>query len=171
MIVFGITGWKNSGKTTLVVKLVRTLRERGYTVSTLKHAHHAFDIDREGKDSYLHRSAGACEVMVASGRRWALMHEIGGDELPPMRDLIARMSPVDVLLVEGFKLQDHPKLQVLRPEHNADPLPPEVGNVVAIASDRELDPSDYGCSGPRFDLDRPDEIVDFILGFDAERGA
>jgi len=112
--VVGIVGWKNSGKTTLVTELVRYLRGQGLTVSTVKHAHHRFDIDQPGKDSYQHREAGAGEVMIASDKRWALMaeHDLGGR--PALGDLVARMSPADIVLAEGFKGDPHPKLEVHR---------------------------------------------------------
>lgn len=118
--VFGIVGWKNSGKTTLVVNLVRAFREKGLTVSTVKHAHHHFDIDRPGKDSFLHREAGAGQVMIASDSRWALMTEHGGPERPPLAALVAQMTPVDIILAEGFKADPHPKLEVRR--DNTAPL-------------------------------------------------
>ncbi len=163
MKIFGITGWKNSGKTTLVVNIVSTLRERGYSVSTLKHAHHNFDIDKEGTDSFKHREAGAGEVMIMSNNRWALMHELTGEGEPEMQDLLAKMTPVDIVIVEGFKLQNHPKLQVIRPDNNPDRLPESIKNLVAIASDETVDAASYGCNGPVFDLGQVDAIVDFIV--------
>lgn len=162
MKVFGITGWKNSGKTTLVVNLVSTLRARGYSVSTLKHAHHNFDIDKEGTDSFKHREAGAGEVLIVSNNRWALMHELTDENEPEMKTLLAKMTPVDIVIVEGFKQQDHPKLQVIRPDNNPDRLPEAISNLVAIASDVALDPADYGCDGPLFDLNQVDAIADFV---------
>jgi molybdopterin-guanine dinucleotide biosynthesis protein B len=115
MRIFGLAGWSGSGKTTLLAALIPELAARGLTVSTIKHAHHEFDIDRPGKDSWRHRQAGAREVMVASSRRWALMHELRDAPEPPFEDLVARMSPVDLLLVEGWKWHPHPKLEVHRP--------------------------------------------------------
>jgi molybdopterin-guanine dinucleotide biosynthesis protein B len=112
--VVGIIGWKNSGKTTLVTDLVRHFRGKGLTVSTVKHAHHRFDIDQPGKDSFQHREAGAGEVMIASDQRWALMAEHDLGERPALRDLVARMSPADVILAEGFKGEAHPKIEVHR---------------------------------------------------------
>ena len=109
MRVIGLAGWSGAGKTTLIVKLIPYLHERGITVSTLKHAHHAFDVDQPGKDSYLHREAGAREVLVASSRRFALMHELRGAEEPGLAELLRRMSPADLILVEGFKRDAHPK--------------------------------------------------------------
>lgn len=112
--VFGIVGWKNSGKTTLVEALVRELTARGYRISTIKHAHHTFNIDVPGKDSHRHREAGAQEVLVASGQRWALMRELRGEDEPSLEDLLARLSPCDLVLVEGFKRGAHPKIEVVR---------------------------------------------------------
>ncbi len=115
MKIFGLAGWSGSGKTTLLVRLLPALAARGLSVSTVKHAHHDFDIDRPGKDSFRHREAGATEVMVASGYRWALMREHRGAEEPTLPDLLARMAPVDLVIVEGFKFDPHPKLEVHRP--------------------------------------------------------
>jgi molybdopterin-guanine dinucleotide biosynthesis protein B len=114
MRVFGLAGWSGSGKTTLLTRLIPELIRRGISVSTVKHAHHAFDIDKPGKDSWLHREAGAREVMVASARRFALMHELRDAPEPSLDDLVARMAPVDLLLVEGFKAHAHPKLEIHR---------------------------------------------------------
>ena len=109
--VFGITGWKNSGKTTLVVRLVEEFTARGFRVSTVKHAHHAFDIDREGTDSHRHRVAGASEVALVSGRRWALMHELRDDDEPALGEILARLSPCDLVLIEGYKREAHAKIE------------------------------------------------------------
>ena len=114
MRVYGVTGWKNSGKTTLVERLVAEITGRGLAVSTLKHAHHAFDVDRPGKDSYRHRAAGARQVLVASSRRWALMSELRGAPEPPLAELLARLDPVDLVLVEGWKRDRHPKIEARR---------------------------------------------------------
>ena len=114
MRIFGLAGWSGSGKTTLLTALIPELVRRGVRVSTIKHAHHEFDIDRPGKDSWLHRQAGASEVMVASPRRFALMHELRGAPEPTLRELLARMAPADLVLVEGFKRAPHPKLEVHR---------------------------------------------------------
>ncbi|MBI1775922.1 MAG: molybdopterin-guanine dinucleotide biosynthesis protein B [Proteobacteria bacterium] len=135
MKILGIAGWSGSGKTTLVAKLLPELIAAGLRVSTLKHAHHAFDIDRPGKDSYVHRMAGATEVMVGSANRWALMHELRGAAEPSMGELVARMSPVDLLLVEGFKRDGHDKLEVFRRANGKPLLAPEDDRVVAVASD------------------------------------
>ncbi len=112
--VVGIIGWQNSGKTTLVVELVKHLSAQGLKVSTVKHAHHAFDIDKPGKDSFKHREAGAGEVMIASDSRWALMREVTSEAPPTLRDLVARMGPADIILAEGFKAGHHPKIEVWR---------------------------------------------------------
>ena len=110
MRVFGLAGWSGSGKTTLMTALIPEFVSRGITLSTIKHAHHSFDIDQPGKDSWLHRQAGAREVMVASGQRWALMHELRGAAEPSLDDLLERMAEVDLVLVEGFKHHAHPKI-------------------------------------------------------------
>jgi molybdopterin-guanine dinucleotide biosynthesis protein B len=138
MRIFGLAGWSGSGKTTLVTALIPQLVARGLSVSTIKHAHHEFDIDRPGKDSWRHRQAGAREVMVASDRRWALMHELREEPEPPLEDLVARMSPVDLLLVEGWKRHPHPKLEVHRPALGKPLLYPEDPHILAIASDAPI---------------------------------
>jgi molybdopterin-guanine dinucleotide biosynthesis adapter protein len=138
MRIFGLAGWSGSGKTTLMAALIPELVARGLTVSTIKHAHHEFDIDRPGKDSWRHRQAGAHEVMVASSRRWALMHELRGAPEPPLEDLVAQMSPVDLLLVEGWKRHPHPKLEVHRPSLGKPLLYPQDPHIVAIASDEPI---------------------------------
>lgn len=115
MKVMGVVGWKNAGKTRLIVNLVEYFVKSGYEVSTVKHAHHDFDVDHEGKDSYAHRKAGAHEVLVASDNRWALMHELRRDEEPPLTELLSKVEPVDLVIVEGFKLCKHPKIEVFRP--------------------------------------------------------
>ena len=135
MRIFGLAGWSGSGKTTLLAALIPELVARGLSVSTIKHAHHEFDIDQPGKDSWRHRQAGASEVMVASARRWALMNELRGLPEPSLDELVARMSPVDLLLVEGFKRQPHPKLEVHRPSLGKPFIYPDDPHVVAIASD------------------------------------
>lgn len=161
--VFGITGWKNSGKTSLVVKLIENLSYRGFKISTLKHAHHHFDIDKPGTDSYQHRDAGAQEVLIASGNRWALMHELIAEQEATMDSLLSRMAPVDLVIIEGYKLGQHPKLQVIRAANNTDALPESASNLVAVVSDADIDAEDYGCEGPLFSLDDIDGIADFII--------
>ena len=135
MRIFGLAGWSGSGKTTLLTALIPELAARGLSVSTIKHAHHEFDIDRPGKDSWRHRQAGAREVMVSSARRWALMHELRGDAEPSLDELVMRLGPVDVVIVEGFKRHPHPKLEVHRPSIGKPLLYPDDPHVVAIASD------------------------------------
>lgn len=157
MRVFGITGWKNTGKTGLVERLVVELCARGISVSTVKHAHHSFDVDHEGRDSYRHRAAGAREVMLSSGARWALMHELRGDAEVPLADLLAKLSPVDLVLVEGFKAEGHQKLECHRAEAGKAVIAREDDTVVAVASDVPLE-----VDQPVFDLNDTDKIADFI---------
>lgn len=159
MRIFGLAGWSGSGKTTLVVKLIPELVGRGYRVSTLKHAHHEFDIDQPGKDSYEHRRAGATEVMVSSLNRWALMHEHRGAPEPSIAELLPRLSPVDLLLVEGFKREGHDKIEVHRPSVGKPLLCRDDPKVVAVASDVPLG----NLPVPRLDLDDVAAIADFIL--------
>lgn len=136
--ILGIVGWSGSGKTTLLVAVVPLLRSAGVSVSTVKHAHHGFDMDQPGKDSHRHRQAGAHEVLVASARRWALLHEIVGPE-PDLPDLLTRMAPVDLVLVEGFKSHAYPKLEVFRPVLGKPALWDKEPQVVAVASDATPD--------------------------------
>ncbi|HEX7005639.1 MAG TPA: molybdopterin-guanine dinucleotide biosynthesis protein B [Alphaproteobacteria bacterium] len=135
MKIIGLAGWSGSGKTTLVVRLLPEFVRRGFTVSTLKHAHHGFDIDQPGKDSYEHRRAGACQVMVSSSRRWALMHEHRGAPEPSPEELIRHMTPVDLLIIEGYKHHPHPKLEVFRRAIGKPLLSPDDPHIFAIASD------------------------------------
>lgn len=157
--VFGLAGWSGSGKTTLMERLIPALTARGLSVSTLKHAHHDFDLDKPGKDSWRHREAGAREVMVASARRWALQHELAGAEEPTATELLRRMSPVDLVLIEGFKREGHDKLEVYRPSVGKPPLWPDDPFVVAVASDTPLP----DCGRPLLPLDDPDAIAAFIV--------
>jgi molybdopterin-guanine dinucleotide biosynthesis adapter protein len=135
MRVIGLAGWSGAGKTTLIVKLIPYLRQNGLSVSTLKHAHHAFDVDHPGKDSYLHREAGACEVLVASSRRFALMHELRGADAPSLAELLRLMAPVDLILVEGFKRDAHAKIEVFRTANEKPFLFPEDKTIAGLASD------------------------------------
>jgi molybdopterin-guanine dinucleotide biosynthesis protein B len=171
MRIFGLAGWSGSGKTTLVVKLLPELVRRGVKVSTIKHAHHSFDVDQPGKDSYEHRQAGATEVMVSSDRRWALMHELRGAPEPTVEALVARMTPVDLLLIEGFKGHVHDKLEIYRASVGKPLLCRDDPHIVAIASDAPI----AGLTIPRFDIDDVAGIADFIVahcGLGArERGA
>lgn len=157
--VIGIVGYKNNGKTTLVVRLVRHLTERGYRVSTIKHAHHTVDIDQPGKDSWQHREAGAQEVVLATSRRWALIHELRDEPEPPLAELLARMSPVDLVIVEGFKAFPHPKIEVHRAERGTPLLARQDQTVLAVASDEPIVDFDR----PVFDLDDVEGIADFAL--------
>ncbi len=157
--LFGLSGWSGSGKTTLMARLIPAVARRGFTVSTLKHAHHAFDIDQPGKDSYVHRMAGASEVLVASGQRWALMHENRGSPELSLAELVAKLSPVDLILVEGFKRDSHPKLEVHRPANGKPLLYPDDPNIIAVASDMGLP----GCPLPVLNLDDVEAIADLIL--------
>jgi len=159
MRIYGVTGWKNTGKTGLVERLVAEITGRGLTVSTLKHAHHATEIDHPGRDSYRHREAGAQEVLVASPQRWALMHELRGAPEPPFEDLVARLSPVDLVLVEGYKRGPHPKVEAHRAEVGRDLLARENPTIRAVASDARP----TGLSVPLFHLDDTAAIADFIL--------
>ena len=157
--VFGITGWKNSGKTTLTEKLVTELCRRGWIVSTVKHAHHDFDIDREGTDSFRHRAAGATEVAIVSHRRWALMHELRGEQEPSLDAVLARLAPCDVVLVEGYKREPHKKIETRRlGAKDSTPLSAADSNIIAIASDYLL--SDEVL--PTFDLNNIYSIADFV---------
>jgi molybdopterin-guanine dinucleotide biosynthesis protein B len=135
MRVIGLAGWSGAGKTTLIVKLIPLLRARGLSVSTLKHAHHAFDVDRPGKDSYLHREAGASEVLIASSRRWALMHELREEHEPDLASLLAHMSPVDLILVEGYKRDGHAKIEIHRAANGKPALFPADSTIAAFVSD------------------------------------
>ena len=157
--IFGLAGWSGSGKTTLMRALIPALVRRGLRVSTLKHAHHDFDVDKPGKDSYEHRQAGATEVMVASANRWALMHELRGEAEPASADLIRQMTPVDLLLIEGFKTETHDKLEIHRPAQGKPPLYPGDPHIVAVASDRDIE----GLRLPRLDLNDTEAIADFIV--------
>jgi molybdopterin-guanine dinucleotide biosynthesis protein B len=159
MKLFGLAGWSGSGKTTLMKALLPELIRHGVTVSTIKHAHHSFDVDQPGKDSYEHRRAGAREVMVASSERWALMRELRGAAEPSLETLIARMSPVDLLMIEGFKRHPHPKLEVHRPSNGKPLLCRDDPHIVAVASDVPLD----GIAVPRLALDDVPAIADFIV--------
>ncbi len=159
MKIFGLSGWSGGGKTTLMVALLEELSGRGFTVSTIKHAHHDFDIDQPGKDSYRHRSAGAREVLVGSGRRWALMHELRDAPEPSLDALLERLAPVDLVLIEGFKRDRHAKIEVHRAANNKPLLHGDDRQIVAIAADVALD----GLDIPIFGLDDAAGITNFIL--------
>jgi molybdopterin-guanine dinucleotide biosynthesis protein B len=159
MRVIGLAGWSGSGKTTLLTKVIPRLAARGLRVSTVKHAHHAFDVDLPGKDSHSHRMAGATEVLVGSANRWAQVHELRGEPEPGLDALLRQLSPVDLVLVEGYKRERHPKLEVYRAAVGKPLLQPDDPAIVAIASDRPLPAARV----PVVDLDDVDAIVDILL--------
>jgi molybdopterin-guanine dinucleotide biosynthesis adapter protein len=162
MRIFGITGWSGSGKTTLMAAVIPQLSAQGVSVSTIKQAHHSFDIDRPGKDSWRHREAGAREVMIASECRWALQHELRGGAEPSLSELITRMTAVDLLLVEGFKFHPHPKIEIYRPSLGRPARYPEDPFVVAVASDEILPVAPLTWLA----LSDPAVVASFILGHD-----
>lgn len=139
MKLIGLAGWSGAGKTTLLTRVIPHLVTRGLKVSTIKHAHHSFDVDVPGKDSYRHREAGASEVLISSGKRFALMHELRDEAEWPLADLLRKMSPVDLLIIEGFKRDNHPKIEVHRAENGKPFLFPDDANIVALASDTQPD--------------------------------
>ena len=158
MKLWGITGWKNTGKTGLMERLVAGLTAEGLTVSTIKHAHHAFDVDQPGKDSHRHRIAGAQEVLVAGGLRWALMHELRDANEPPLDVLLSKLAPCDLVLVEGFKRAPHPKIEAYRAAAGHDLLAPGDPTIRAVASDVALTVT----GRPVFDLNDTGAILRFI---------
>jgi molybdopterin-guanine dinucleotide biosynthesis protein MobB len=158
MRLVGLCGWSGAGKTTLLARLIPELRARDYSVSTIKHAHHGFDVDRPGKDSYIHRECGASEVLVASERRWALIHELREEVEPALHDLLAHLSPVDLVLVEGFKRDHHPKIEVHRALLGKPLLQPDDPYIMAVASDTRP-----GVPVPVLDLNNSAAIADFVL--------
>jgi len=155
----GIVGWSGSGKTSLLIEVLPILRAKGLTVSTMKHAHHRFDVDSEGKDSFRHREAGASEVMVVTSSRWVLMHESRDEPEPSIEALIERMTSVDLLLIEGFKTHSHPKLEIHRESEGKPLLCSDDSEIVAVASDQTL----LGLSIPQLNLNDPQAIAEFIL--------
>jgi molybdopterin-guanine dinucleotide biosynthesis protein B len=159
MKIFGFAGWSGSGKTTLVEKLIPRFVKQGLRVSLIKHAHHNFDVDTPGKDSWRHRQAGASEILVTSSRRWVLMHELRGAQEPSFDEQAKHLSPCDLLLVEGFKFAPIPKLEVWRQETGEALLHPNDPHIVAIASDVKVD-----TRLPQLDLNDDAAIARFILG-------
>jgi molybdopterin-guanine dinucleotide biosynthesis adapter protein len=159
MRIIGIAGWSGAGKTTLILKLIPLLTARGLKVSTLKHAHHMFDVDQPGKDSHSHRMAGATEVLIASENRFALMHELRGAPEPPLEVLLTKLSSVDIVLVEGFKRGPHPKIEVFRLANGKPPMHPANPSVRAIASDQRF--PDAPC--PVIPLDDAQAIAEAAL--------
>lgn len=158
MKIFGFAGYSGSGKTTLIEKLIPLFVKRGLRVSLIKHAHHTFDVDQPGKDSFRHRHAGCTEVLVTSSRRWALMHELRGAAEPTLNEQIERLLPCDLLLVEGFKHEPIPKLEVYRAEVGESMIHPHDRNIVAIASDAKVD-----SALPQLNLNAPETIAAFVL--------
>ena len=159
MNVFGVTGWKNSGKTTLMEKLVTEMCRRGLTVSTIKHAHHKVDVDHPGKDSYRHRQAGAHEVILASANRWALMHELRGGTEPPLAALLAQLEPVDLVLIEGYKRENHAKIEAALTKGPRPLLAHEDPHIAAVAAGYTIGP----LSVPVLDINDIPVIADFVL--------
>lgn len=159
MRVIGLAGWSGAGKTTLLTRLIPELAGRGVTVSTIKHAHHAFDLDTPGKDSWAHRQAGASEVLISSARRWALLHELHDEPEAALADLLRRLSPVDLVIVEGFKRDPHAKLEVYRAANGKPPLHPEDPSIVAVASDIAFPQA----GRPVLGLDDVPAIADLLL--------
>ena len=158
MRLFGVVGWKNAGKTGLMERLVTEITERGFTVSTVKHAHHTFDVDHPGKDSYRHRVAGATEVLLASRNRFALMHELRDTHEPSLAELLTKLAPVDLVLIEGYKRDTHPKIEAHRSVTGNPLIASDDPTVRAIASDTALE-----LDRPVFDLNDTSAIADFIL--------
>lgn len=158
MKMMGFAGWSGSGKTTLVEQLIGLFEQRGLVVSLIKHAHHDFDVDQPGKDSYRHRHAGCREVLITSARRWAIMHELRGQPELMLDQALARLSPCDLVLVEGFKRATIPKIEIWRGDGEKPLLFPEDPYIVAIASDRPV-----ATALPQLDLNDPPAIAGFIL--------
>jgi len=158
MRIIGLAGWSGSGKTTLVTKVIPVLTGRGLKVATVKHAHHEFDTDQPGKDSWLHRRAGASEVAIVSSKRWAIMHELQDEPEPPLAEILARLSPADLVIVEGFKRHRHPKLEVYRAIVGKPLLHPDDDCIVAIAADAPLP----GAALPVLMLDDVESIANVL---------
>lgn len=158
MKIFGFAGWSGSGKTTLIEQLIPRFAQRGLSVSLVKHAHHSFDVDHPGKDSYRHRHAGASEILVSSSRRWVLMHELRGAHEPAFDEQVKRISPCDLLLVEGFKFAPIPKLEVWRAQTGEPLLHPNDSHIVAVASDAKVE-----TKLPLLNLNDVEAVSTFIL--------
>jgi molybdopterin-guanine dinucleotide biosynthesis protein B len=161
MRIIGLAGWSGSGKTTLLTKVIPRIVARGLKISTIKHAHHSFDIDRPGKDSHAHRMAGATEVLVGSGSRWAIVHELRGEAEPTLDMLLEKVSPVDLVLVEGYKRGSHPKLEVYRAAVGKPLLYPDDRAIVAIATDEPLPSAPI----PVIDLDDIAGVIDILFRY------
>ena len=161
MKIFGLVGWSGSGKTTLMRQLLPELTGRGFRVSTMKHTHHNFDIDKPGKDSFMHREAGAHEVLITGAKRWAILHENRGVPEPDIGALLERMEEVDLVLIEGFKSHPHAKMEIHRPDVGKPLLAADDPSIVAVASNAEI-----ALDGPaRLDLDDVPAIADYIVAF------
>jgi len=160
MKVFGIAGYSGSGKTSLIEKLLPLLVARGLRVSVIKHAHHGFDLDKPGKDSWRHREAGASEVLMLSNDRWVLMSELRGAPEPSLDEQLDILSPCDLVLIEGYKAAAVPKIEVHRPAHGKPPLYPDNPHIIAVATDAPL-----GCDLPQLPLNEPDAVVDYLLKY------
>ncbi len=164
MRVFGFAGWSGSGKTTLIASLLPALLARGLSVSTVKHAHHGFDLDRPGKDSWLHRNAGATEVMIGSAERWVLMRELRDEAEPDLDQLARRMAPVDLLIVEGFKTYPHPKLEIIRPSLEKPRLYRGDASIRAVVASEALGDAERAALAlPLFDWAALAAITDFVV--------
>jgi len=161
MKVLGISGWSGAGKTTLLAEVIPLLVARGVKVSTIKHAHHEFDVDKPGKDSYRHREAGASEVLISSAKRYAIMHELRDAPEPTLEELLARLSPVDLVLVEGFKKSGHAKIEVWRASVGKPMLQAEDPSIIAVASDTMMP----NLPVTVLDANRPQQVADFILAW------
>ena len=159
MRIIGLAGWSGSGKTTLLARVIPVLIARGLRVSTVKHAHHGFDVDVPGKDSHTHRMAGATEVFVSSARRWAHIHELRDGEEPSLNEILARLSPVDLVVVEGYKRHPHPKLEIHRAEVGKPLLHPDDDWIVAVASDAPVP----GARVPVIDLADAEKVADVLM--------
>ena len=159
MKTFGFAGWSGSGKTTLIEKLIPLFAKRGLRVSLIKHAHHSFDVDQPGKDSYRHRHAGATEVLVTSSRRWVMMHELRGAKEPSFEEQVKHLTPCDLLIVEGYKYAPIPKLEVWRAETGEPLLHPNDPHIVAVASDAKIE-----TGLPLFDLNDHAGVANFVVG-------
>jgi molybdopterin-guanine dinucleotide biosynthesis protein B len=161
MRIIGLAGWSGSGKTTLITKVLPVLIGRGHKVSTLKHAHHGFDLDRPGKDSFMHRAAGASEVLISSAKRWAVLHELRDEGEWDMAALLKKITPVDLVLVEGFKRENFPKIEIYRAENGKPLLHNEDGFIVAVASDSKLPDMTL----PVIDLNDIEAVADALLKY------
>ena len=167
MRIIGLAGWSGSGKTTLITKLVPRLIQRGLRVSTLKHAHHGFDLDKPGKDSFMHRTAGATEVIISSAKRWAILHELRGEQEWDLAELVDKMSPVDLVLIEGYKRDAFPKLEIHRAANGKPLLHPEDPHIVAVATDSALP----AATVPVINLNDIEAIADFLVAHAVPVGA